>query len=50
MTIKIAERDPRESMLKAFRLFDYDSTGKITFVKLKKIFNDLGENMSNEEI
>ena len=50
MTQKMAERDPREEMLKAFRLFDDDETSKISFRNLKRVAKELGENMTDDEI
>ncbi|AAZ12879.1 centrin, putative [Trypanosoma equiperdum] len=50
MARKMNERDSREEMLKAFHLFDDDKTGKITFKNLKRVAQELGENMTDSEI
>merc|ERR1712075_28026 len=50
MTAKMSEKDSKEQILKAFRLFDDDDTGKITFRNLKRVAKELGENMTDEEL
>lgn len=50
MSIKMFEKDSKEEILKAFRLFDDDDTGKISFKNLKRVSRELGENLTDEEL
>lgn len=50
MTAKMAEKDSKEEILKAFRLFDDDETNAISFKNLKRVAKELGENLTDEEL
>jgi len=50
MTLKMSEKDNKEEIQKAFELFDMDGTGSITFESLRQIANELGENISDDEL
>ena len=50
MAAKVAARDPLEELRKAFRLFDDDETGKISFANLKRVARELGEALSDEDL
>ena len=46
----INEKEIREEMVKAFNLFDVDSTGTITVQNLRHVADQLGENMTDAEL
>jgi len=50
LTERIANQDPIEEISKAFKLFDDDGSGKITFRNLKRIARELGEKLTDEEL
>jgi centrin-3 len=50
MTVKIANRNPREEIDRAFDLFDINGKGLIDADDLKRIAEELGEALSDEEL
>lgn len=50
VTDMLLEREPTDEIVRAFKLFDEDDCGKITFRNLKKISRELGENLTDEEL
>lgn len=50
MTSKLQSRDPKEEMLQAFELYDEDGTGKITLSNIRKVAEQMGENLTDEEL
>ncbi|XP_075807172.1 centrin-4 [Microtus pennsylvanicus] len=50
MSVKMNEKDEKEEMLKAFKLFDDDATGTISLNNIKRVAKELGENLTEEEL
>ncbi|XP_053211201.1 uncharacterized protein LOC128394854 [Panonychus citri] len=50
MTRKMMEKDINDEIIKAFQLFDLTDSGKIRFEDLKKVSQELGENISDDEL
>lgn len=50
MTAKMSDKDQKEDWIKAFRVFDDDETGSVSFENLKRVAQELGENMTDEEL
>eukprot|EP01006_Ploeotia_vitrea_P019616 TRINITY_DN51828_c0_g1_i1.p2 TRINITY_DN51828_c0_g1~~TRINITY_DN51828_c0_g1_i1.p2 ORF type:complete len:182 (-),score=31.09 TRINITY_DN51828_c0_g1_i1:291-836(-) len=47
---KMGEKDSKEETLKAFKLFDVSNKNMISFDNLKAVAQDIGENMTDEEL
>ncbi|XP_014811567.1 PREDICTED: caltractin-like [Calidris pugnax] len=50
MTQKMAEPFLEEEVVKVFKVFDCDDTGKISFENLKVIAGEVGEEITDEEL
>jgi centrin-1 len=46
----LRNKDSREEIAKIFKLFDEDNTGRISFKNLKKISQEIGENLNDDEL
>ncbi|GIX62189.1 centrin-2, putative [Babesia caballi] len=50
ITLKLGNRDSKEGIKRIFNLLDHDNTGSISFKNLKKLANELGEFIPDEEL
>jgi centrin-1 len=50
LSSRMQTKGSREDVMKIFRLFDEDNLGKITFKALKRVAQELGENLSDAEM
>lgn len=50
MTARISDKNSREDIERVFKLFDYGRNGFITLEDMKRVANELGEEISDEEL
>ena len=46
----ISERDPRDEILRAFALFDAEDKGRISVDDLRRVADELGERLEEDEL
>ena len=44
------KKDTKEDIMHVFNLFDHDASGKITIEDLRRVADELGEEISDEEL
>ncbi len=49
-TAKLSDKDSRAEINKVFASFDIHKVGKISCLQLKRVAQDLGEDMTDEEL
>lgn len=49
-TAKVSAKDSRADIQKVFNLYDWNKEGRITWDELKRVAQDLGEEMTDDEI
>ena len=50
MRRRLRDIDTEEEMIEAFKVFDRDSNGLISFAELKFVMTRIGEQVTNEDI
>ena len=50
MVSSTGKKDTKEDILHVFNLFDTDGSGKITLQDLRRVADELGEEISDEEL
>ena len=50
MTAKLSDRDSREDVARVFRLFDTEGRGVISVRELRRVAQELGEEISDAEL
>merc|ERR1711918_8115 len=50
MTNKILNKDPKDDMVKAFKLFDDDQTGFVTLKNMKRVAKETNQTLDDDEL